>query len=363
MGAETESAVAAASAGGMGLATAFASRLRARPLLSAYAALFLTLGGLVAAIGVAGSVNAGNPVISLKLRSFPSQQEAQLMRPGAFRGVREVRGNIVADPELLEDSPQGPLPKIGRDGRAAMTAYARPFDRADKRPRIALVIRGLGVGAANTEMALAQLPADVTLAFTPFSPDLQSNVDTAREHGHEILLEVPMEPFDFPESDPGPHVLLAGASAEENVKRLDWALTRATGYVGVMNLLGGRFLGESGAIEPVLGHLAKRGVLFFDNGASSNSVAVTSARHVRATMASASLTLDSVQTPSAIDTKLADLENAARQDGFAIGVASAYPVSIARLSEWLANAQARGFQPVPLSALAARPQLGVANSE
>ena len=340
-----------------------ATGMRARPLLSAYAALIVTLASLAGAIDFAGSASDGNPAITLKLRSFPSQKDAELMRPGAFRGARELHGNLVADPDLIEDSPQGPLPRIAKGGRTAITAYARNYDHADKRPKIALVIRGLGVGAANTEAALAQFPADVTLAFVPFSPELQTSVDEAREQGHEVVLEVPMEPFDFPESDPGPHLLLAAASAEENIKRLDWALSRATGYVGVMNLLGGRFLGESGAIEPVLGHLAKRGVLFLDNGTSSNSVAVTSARHVKATMATASLTLDTVQTPAAIDTKLADLEAAARQDGFAIGIASAYPVTITRVSEWLANAQARGFHPVPLSALAAAPQLGVANSE
>lgn len=363
MAAETESASAAASLCGFARVTALAVQMRSRPLLSAYAALFVSLASLGAAISVAGSASDANPPITLKLRSFPSQREAELMRPGAFRGTRELRGNVVADPDLLEDSAQGPLPRIARGGRSAMTVYARKYDHADKRPKIALVIRGLGVGAANTEAALAQLPADVTLAFVPFSPELQTNLDKAREQGHEVLLEVPMEPFDFPESDPGPHLLLAAASAEENIKRLDWALSRATGYVGVMNLLGGRFLGESGAVEPVLGHLAKRGVLFFDNGTSSNSVTITSARHVHATMATASLTLDSVQTPAAIDTKLADLEAAARQDGFAIGVASAYPVTIARLAAWLANAQARGFHPVPLTALAAAPQLGVANSQ
>jgi hypothetical protein len=363
MAAETRSATAAAPLGVFANVKALAEQARVRPLLSAYAALFVTLAGLAAAVEVAGSASDGNPTMSLGLRSFPTQKEAQLMRPGAFRGARELRGNLVADPELIEDSPQGPLPKIARDRGAAMMAYARAFDRADKRPKIALVIRGLGVGAANTEAALAQLPADVTLAFVPFASDVQTNVDKAREQGHEVLLEVPMEPFDFPDSDPGPHLLLAAASAEENIKRLDWALSRATGYVGVMNLLGGRFLGESGAIEPVLGHLAKRGVLFFDNGTSSNSVTITSARHVRATMATASLTLDATQTQAAIDTKLADLETAARQDGFAIGVASAYPVTIARLSAWLANAQARGFHPVPLTALAAAPQMGVANSE
>jgi polysaccharide deacetylase 2 family uncharacterized protein YibQ len=53
--------------------------------------------------------------------------------------------------------------------------------------------------------------------------------------------------------------------------------------------------------------------------------------------------------------KLSELETAARQDGYAIGVASAYPVTIAKIGEWAASAGARGFHLVPVSALAAAP--------
>jgi hypothetical protein len=209
---------------------------------------------------------------------------------------------------------------------------------------------------------LEQLLPDITLGFPPFAPELQKTIDKARGSGHEVLLEVPMEPFDFPDSDPGPHALLVAASAEENGKRLDWSLSRATGYVGVMNLLGGRFMGEEPAIEPVLAQAARRGLLFFDNGASSNSVAITAARHVKAALATGTLTLDGVQTQSAIDTELSDLETAARQDGFSIGVASAYPITIARLAEWAAHLDARGFQLVPLTGLAAQPQIQAAKA-
>jgi len=325
-----------------------------RPLALAYAGFFVLLAAGAAAIEIAGNPDAGSPVVSVGLRPFPSAGEAAAMKLGAFRDTREMGGNLIADPALIEDSPQGPLPKIARDGRTPLKAYGRGFANTDKRPKIALVLRGLGIDAAKAEAALAQLPSDVTLGFAPFAPALQSEIDRAREAGHEVLLEVPMEPFDFPDSDPGPHALLVAASPEENGKRLDWTLSRATGYVGVMNLLGGRFMGEEAAIEPVLARIAKRGLMFFDNGASSSSVTITSARHVKAALATGTMVLDAVQTQAAIDSKLAELENAARQDGFAIGVASAYPITIARLAEWTASAEARGFQLVPLSGLAAQ---------
>ena len=75
-------------------------------------------------------------------------------------------------------------------------------------------------------------------------------IDKARGGGHEVLMEVPMEPFDFPDSDPGPHTLRAGQDEDANIQRLTWALTRFTGYAGVTNLLGQRFLSDSAALSP-----------------------------------------------------------------------------------------------------------------
>ena len=333
-----------------------ASHRGARLLVIAFATLLISLSAGATALNLFGSVEAGDPVVVLKLAPFRGAADpGGVLAAKSFHDTRESGGNLIADPALIEDSTTGPLPRVARDGRTPLAAYARPFEANDKRPRIALIIRGLGVGSSNTSLALMQLSPEINFAFVPFAPDLQGDVDKARGAGHEVMLELPMEPFDFPDSDPGPHALLAAASSEENVKRLDWALSRATGYVGVMNLLGGRFMGEENAIEPILEAVSKRGLLFFDNGASSSSVAITAARHVKAVIATATMTLDSIQTQAAIDAKLAELETAARQDGYAIGVASAYPVTIARITEWAANAGARGFHLVPVSAFASPP--------
>src|SRR5258706_1220457 len=333
-----------------------APKRRTRSVIIAFAELRIGLSAGATGLNLFGSAEAGDPVIVLKLTTFRGGADpGGVLAAKSFRDTREIGGNLIADPALIEDSATGPLPRVARDGRVPLSAYARAFEANDKRPRIAVVIRGLGVGSSNTALALTQLSSEINFAFVPFAPDLQGDVDKARGAGHEIMIELPMEPFDFPDSDPGPHALLAAASSEENVKRLDWSLSRATGYVGVMNLLGGRFMGEERAIEPILETVSKRGLLFFDNGASSSSVAITSARHVKATIATGTMALDSVQTQTAIDAKLADLETAARQDGYAIGVASAYPVTIARIAEWARNADARGFHLVPISALAAPP--------
>jgi len=319
------------------------------------AALF----GLIAAallgsefLGPAPDREAG---ISLELEPAWATTSQPPAAPFSLVEARSPGGHLVADPALVEDSPFGPLPVVAPDGRTPMAAYAHPSNASDTRRRIAVIVDGLNVSANNTKLALARLPPQVTLAFAPFAFDAQAYVDLARDAGHEVLLEVPMEPFDFPESDPGAHALMAAASGEENIRRLSWSLSRFTGYVGITNLLGARFMSEQATLEPVLRETARRGLIFVDNGASRSSLALTAARHAEVATATGTLMLDEVQSREGVDNRLSELEAEARRNGFAIGIGSTYPVTIARIAEWTESVESRGFVLVPVSALAARP--------
>ena len=115
------------------------------------------------------------------------------------------------DQRLLEKSRYGMIP-VAADGLKPFTAYAGGTDadraRAARMPSIAIVIGGLGVGAAKTSDAIMKLPPAVTLAFTPYGSDPGKLVERARAQRHEVLLQIPMEPFDYPDNDPGPQTLL-----------------------------------------------------------------------------------------------------------------------------------------------------------
>lgn len=260
---------------------------------------------------------------------------------------------LVADPALIEHTKEGPLPRIADDGRTPMQAYAPPLSAADRKgkKKIAVVITGLGISARATEAALKTLPPGVTLAFAPYAGDVQRWVSEARQLGHEVLLEVPMEPYDFPDSDPGPHTLRPMLSEEGNIERLKWALTRFTGYAGITNLLGGRFLANSNATAPVMTYLARRGLLFYDGGTTSRSAAAGIAAQIKAPYVPSNILLDSIQSGMEIDQKLSELEARARVTGAAAGTGFLYPVTIGRVANWAKGLKGRGFVLVPASAI------------
>ncbi|OHV80720.1 divergent polysaccharide deacetylase family protein [Rhizobium sp. LCM 4573] len=255
---------------------------------------------------------------------------------------------------LLEETPQGRLPVISSDGLRPMDQYARPWSGA-RGTRVAIVLGGLGLSQTGSQKAIKELPGGVTLAFAATGNSLQRWMQEARRSGHEILIQVPLEPFGYPNNDPGPSTLLADASAKENLARLHEAMGRITNYTGIMNYLGGRYLADADALEPVLRDIASRGLLFLDDGSSTPSVSGNIAKAIELPHAFADVTLDSQLQVEAVLRKLDDLERIARRNGTAIGVASAFDESIEAIGRWAGEAERRGIEIVGISALVTDP--------
>jgi len=255
------------------------------------------------------------------------------------------------DQRLLEKSRYGLIPVVAADGLKPFTAYAAEADRARaaKMPVVAIVVGGLGVGAAKTTEAIMKLPAEVTLAFTPYGSDPAKLAERARVQLHEILLQVPMEPFDYPDNDPGPQTLLTTLGAEQNIDRLHWHLSRFQGYAGIANFMGARFVVTDAAMQPIIREAAKRGLGFLDDGLAPRSVASTLATSQGMPFVKADFTIDAVPTLAEIDRALAKLESLAKERGTAVGVASALPISIERIGVWIKALESHGIMLVPLT--------------
>ncbi|WP_137130555.1 divergent polysaccharide deacetylase family protein [Rhizobium sp. FY34] len=255
---------------------------------------------------------------------------------------------------LLEDTAFGRLPVRGPDGLRPMDQYARPWSGA-RGNRIAIVLGGLGLSQTGTQKALKILPPSITLAFAASGNSLQRWMQEARRNGHEILMQIPMEPFDYPDNDPGPLTLTTAQSKAENLKRLHEAMGRITNYTGIVNYLGGRYLSDAQALEPVLRDISDRGLLFLDDGSSAQTLTGTVAKALDAPHGFADLTLDAQVQREAILKKLDDLERIAQRKGTAIGVGSVFDETVDAVAEWVREAQGRGVEIVGVSALVSQP--------
>jgi polysaccharide deacetylase 2 family uncharacterized protein YibQ len=267
----------------------------------------------------------------------------------------QPRAPLIADPDpaLLDRLRDGTLPRISEDGRSAFRTYARPFDAADRRPRVAVLVAGLGISESGTEEAIARLPGAVSLAFSPYGIRLAEFAAQARADGHEVLVSIPMEPVGFPLNDPGPQALLTSLSWGENNQRLMWVLSRFPGYVGATNVLGPtlrgeRFSASPESMRPMLEVLRARGLMFIEARPGEPAPQTLPARSV-------DLVLDERPARAEIEQRLAELERLARERGAALGLAG--PGALARdlIATWAQGLEAKGLALAPVSAIAAIP--------
>ena len=315
---------------------------------------------------------AGPPRVSMSMSVFRQAKPTNL-QPGAInpesgapssppagQAPQGTGGTTLAaaglhphpDPLLVEKSDLGPLPIIGKDGRSPWRVYARPFSLLDERPRVAIVITRLGVSEDLTKRAIELLPGTVTLSFAPFSKDLAEWIDTSRTDGHEVLIDLPMEPIDYPSNDPGPHTLLASVPIDQNLRQLEWILTRATGYVGVSTYMGSGLATKPRALTPILTELKSRGLLLLDT--RDNPVGLTGklAAEIGLTVAANEMHLDRQQSRAHIFERLQVLEKRAKKQGAIVAIARPYPVTLESLRDWLRTLDGKGIAIAPVSALA-----------
>lgn len=341
------------------------------PILSV-ATLTLVIGGAVASVNYLGDPNAGTPRAVVKIGSgaagplraplsdvvIDPALDAAALPP--IEGEMSITGGDSIDapeplppapfPGLSQKGPNGQLPVIGANGLTSFKAYRRPFTAAQGKSKIAVIVGGLGFNATATEQAINDLPADVTLSFVPYAQNLQVWIDKARADGHEVMIELPMEPFDADE-DTGPQTLMAGLDGKNNVSRLENLLGRAVGYFGVMNYQGGKFAASQSASTPVVKSLKERGLSLVGNGIGLRSALGAEASKQGLPFAAADRVLDIRRDAEAIDDQLLNLEALALQNGSALGAGFAYPVTIEQITFWAEGLAERGYQLAPASAV------------
>ncbi|WP_334128367.1 divergent polysaccharide deacetylase family protein [Sneathiella sp.] len=251
-------------------------------------------------------------------------------------------GNLQSDGEMARDAPP-PSPQP-----TGMKAQ----DAGDLRPRIAIIISELGMSNAAARQAIAMLPPAISFSFNPYGHNLQQLANEARAAGHEVLLQVPMEPQGYPRLDPGVHGLRTDLTSEENLARLDWALNRFTGYIGITNQMGSKFTKDADALTPVLNEVRGKELIYLDSRTAADSIAADIALDLGIPVVINNRFLDHRAETAVMDENFAALETIARRTGSAVGIAYPSEKSYTYLIDWAKELEAKGLRLVPISALA-----------
>jgi hypothetical protein len=246
------------------------------------------------------------------------------------------------------------LPLWQRNRQVVDTRWLKDSEGKPK-PRIAFILSELGHARTAAEEIIKKLPPAITLSFSPYANprSLEYLIALARSNGHEVMLDLPLEPSDFPQRDPGPKALLAALEPRENMERLDWSLDRATGYVGVAVWMGSRFVSSPRQMRPLMETLKERGLIYLDNAEQEQSLGLALADELHLPAVSSHRYVDvPLASRDAIDARLAQIERIALQFGSAVAMGRPFPVTVERLAAWSVEVEKRGIVLVPISVLA-----------
>ena len=192
----------------------------------------------------------------------PADEPQESYAPGDSQIIQNEAAIIISPRRSLppapiaavtQEGPHGPLPRIGNGGKKPSTVYARTLSASvqmSDAPKIAHRAWRHGPQSGLTAKAIKGLPGEVSFAFAPYGENLQVQVNKARAAGHEIILQVPMEPFGYPATNPGPRTLLTSADEAANLDTLLWHLGRFAGYIGTSGLYGWPFPCRTGCTAP-----------------------------------------------------------------------------------------------------------------
>lgn len=331
-----------------------------RSLIIAWAALLVVVVGVLTWVALAPPpriITVNEPAAvdlqlpdAMPVEQFILKDKETKEDSGSSASAPHIEPTQLASASHLETTKFGEIPKIGHDGKTALVLHAsQPNMQTEGKIKVAFIFSDLGRNDTLLNKIVDNTPPGVTLAYLPHSSDLKPKISHARKKGHEVLLNIPMEPSDFPNTDTGPNTLLTGISRENNMDRLHWAMAQGHEYVGLLNLQGSLFLSSRNDLEPILHDIAKRGLLFVEAEASYRSQAEDSAQKAKLPHLKSHFVLSESLTPAEIHAILIRAEQMAQESNHIVIVAHTSPITTPILLTWIRKAQEQNYAFLPVS--------------
>lgn len=218
-------------------------------------------------------------------------------------------------------------------------------------PRVAVIVDDLG-SRRDVFDILREIRRPLTVAVLPALPLSAAIARDASRAGMEVLVGLPMEPYRFPEVDPGPGALLMSMPPGEIQQLVGSHLEAVAPAVGVMNRMGSRLTEDRPRMRAVLEVLAARRLFLVDAYTSSQSVAFDEARDAGVRAARRQILVDHARGEAGDRARWDEVAGWAERRGEVIVVAHGHPLTVRLLKEYVPRWEARGLRLVPVSQLA-----------
>ena len=195
-----------------------------------------------------------------------------------------------------------------------------PSDRVVRKPppgglpRVAIIIDDFGYDSIIARK-FSELGIEITFSILPFSPQRKKIAQIARTKNLEVMLHLPLEPFEYPRVDPGPGVLLVSMTPDALIDQLKKDLDSVPYAKGVNNHMGSRMTTISTKMYQIFSILKQRDLFFIDSRTSIDTLCKPSARLLKIPFGERDVFLDHSADPDAIRKQIRRLIVLAQKEG------------------------------------------------
>jgi uncharacterized protein len=272
------------------------------------------------------------PILVPEKITAPVTQPVKIAEPKQLPLAAPAPQPIVQAPTVVE------APALPTPNPALPAALPK-----EGKPKIALLVTELGEQPALTREAIAKLPRQIGLGFSPFGTLNASLADAARTSGHEVWVGVPMQPKRYPQIDPGKNALLLSATDAENIRRFEWALAQVPGAkTGFYNMMGSAFTAKASALQPIMATAALKQLAYVDSRSGVDTVGAKAASRANVRTL---LSRGYFDEPAAdVAKRLDSLVEIARKDGEVTAIVTVSPAAIAAVTAWASQTEAAGIE-------------------
>jgi polysaccharide deacetylase 2 family uncharacterized protein YibQ len=346
--------------------------------------------------GVSVALDAVGARVLWGERLLPERLDPDQLAPNEERDLLRLDVGVTGRPtHTLVLARPGAQPNLQWGGGPGLTRWAE-FSGSTT-PSIALIIDDWGQGKTGSALSILDLPVPLTLAVLPDLPysrffSLQRTelvlppgheaesvaaarvssratrltrgcfveVTTGRHRvtipaqRREVFLHLPMQPEDYPGTNPGPDAVLVGMSEDDIRLRLETALGTLTAVTGVNNHMGSAATSDTPTMRNLMSVLKNKDLIFVDSLTTARSVAYAEAVRADVPAARNRIFLDyDNENEAAIATNLQRLVNSARSSGLVVGIGHPHPATAAVLEREIPRLLREGVRFVTVSELMA----------
>ncbi len=221
--------------------------------------------------------------------------------------------------------------------------------KARRPAKVAIVMDDFGYNMNNTG-ALFAIGEPVTLSILPNLRRSRDVAESARQHGYEVILHLPLESNrNDVKEEAG--TLKPGASEKAVVGQLAKDIGSVPGLVGVSNHMGSKATEDRLLMSEIFSYLKKKNLYFLDSLTSGKSVCGEVAAEIGLRFAKRDIFLDNDEDIGAIKKQMVELKRLALKRGRAIAICHDRKKTVAALADTMPGMAKDGIEFVSLSEL------------